>query len=51
MADGSDVELVLRNCVKVETLEDPLPAVEAILQRCSHEQVGGVAPVFCRCFE
>jgi len=39
MARGTDVELVLRNCVKLETIQDPVGPVDAILQRCSHEQI------------
>jgi nuclear GTP-binding protein len=33
---GDSASLVLRNCVKVEAVEDALPAVEAILRRCNH---------------
>jgi nuclear GTP-binding protein len=33
------VESVLRNCVKVEWLEDPITPVEAILQRCGLDRV------------
>eukprot|EP00911_Craspedida_sp_UC1_P002670 UC1_evm4s1960 len=39
MARGTDVELVLRNCVKLEQIGDPVAPVEAILERCSPEQV------------
>ncbi|XP_060084398.1 guanine nucleotide-binding protein-like 3 homolog, partial [Ylistrum balloti] len=39
MATGaSDMSVILRNCVKLETLEDPVGPVEAILKRCSKEQ-------------
>jgi nuclear GTP-binding protein len=37
--DDSSVEAVLRNCVKVELLEDPVAPVEAIVQRCKKEQL------------
>ncbi|CAH8474267.1 unnamed protein product [Schistosoma turkestanicum] len=36
-SDASD--LVLKNCIKPEMLSDPVPAVEAILRRCSQEQL------------
>lgn len=40
MATGaSDMSVILRNCVKLETLEDPVGPVEAILKRCSKEQL------------
>ncbi|KAF9975465.1 Guanine nucleotide-binding protein-like 3 [Actinomortierella ambigua] len=32
-------ELLLRNCVKVELLEDPVTPVELIVQRCKKEQL------------
>ncbi|OON21835.1 hypothetical protein X801_02266, partial [Opisthorchis viverrini] len=32
-------ELVLKNCLKPESLPDPVPAVEAILRRCSKHQM------------
>ncbi|KAF9154087.1 Guanine nucleotide-binding protein-like 3 [Actinomortierella ambigua] len=32
-------ELLLRNCVKVELLEDPITPVELIVQRCKKEQL------------
>ncbi|TGZ73786.1 hypothetical protein CRM22_001311 [Opisthorchis felineus] len=32
-------ELVLKNCLKPESLPDPIPAVEAILRRCSKHQM------------
>ncbi|CAH8495356.1 unnamed protein product [Schistosoma intercalatum] len=36
-SDASD--LVLKNCMKPEMLPDPVPAVEAILRRCSQAQL------------
>ena len=36
---GSDSHTILKNCVKVETIDDPLPAVNAILKRCNKHQV------------
>ncbi|XP_076863190.1 guanine nucleotide-binding protein-like 3-like protein [Brachyhypopomus gauderio] len=35
----SDAAMILRNCVKIEQLVDPVPAVEAILRRCSKQQI------------
>ncbi|KAF7727718.1 Guanine nucleotide-binding protein-like 3-like protein [Apophysomyces ossiformis] len=38
--DGqTDAEIALRNCVKVELLEDPITPVEVITSRCSMEQL------------
>ncbi|KAI8376570.1 P-loop containing nucleoside triphosphate hydrolase protein [Radiomyces spectabilis] len=38
--DGqTDAEIALRNCVKVELLEDPITPVEVIVSRCSVEQL------------
>ena len=40
MATGSsDTQIILQNAVKVETLDDPVKPVEAILNRCSKSQV------------
>lgn len=36
----TDAAMILRNCVKIEQLVDPLPPVEAILRRCNKAQVG-----------
>ncbi|XP_028669132.1 guanine nucleotide-binding protein-like 3-like protein [Erpetoichthys calabaricus] len=35
----TDAAMILRNCVKIEQLLDPVPAVEAILKRCNHQQI------------
>ncbi|KAF6722721.1 Guanine nucleotide-binding protein-like 3-like protein [Oryzias melastigma] len=35
----SDAVMILRNCVKIEQLVDPLPPVEAILRRCNKAQI------------
>lgn len=35
----TDAAMILRNCVKIEQLVDPLPPVEAILRRCNKAQV------------
>lgn len=35
----SDAAMILRNCVKIEQLVDPIPPVEAILRRCNKAQV------------
>jgi len=40
MATGnSDAEIILRNCVKIETVEDPVTPVASILRRCSKHQM------------
>jgi len=40
MAKGSNnAAVILRNCVKVETIEDPITPVEAILSRCNKNQM------------
>ncbi|XP_020828505.1 guanine nucleotide-binding protein-like 3-like protein [Phascolarctos cinereus] len=38
-ASTSDTALILRNCLKIEQLADPVTPVEAILRRCSHAQL------------
>ncbi|XP_060925287.1 guanine nucleotide-binding protein-like 3-like protein [Limanda limanda] len=35
----TDAAMILRNCVKIEQLVDPLPPVEAILRRCNKAQI------------
>ncbi|XP_068760041.1 guanine nucleotide-binding protein-like 3 homolog isoform X1 [Montipora capricornis] len=35
----SDSAVILRNCVKIESIDDPVPSVEAILRRCNKKQV------------
>uniref|UniRef100_A0A8C5QW57 G protein nucleolar 3 like n=1 Tax=Leptobrachium leishanense TaxID=445787 RepID=A0A8C5QW57_9ANUR len=35
----SDAAMILRNCVKIEQLLDPVGPVEAILRRCNKEQI------------
>lgn len=35
----SDAAMILRNCVKIEQLLDPVPPVEAILRRCNRAQI------------
>lgn len=40
MTSSSDAAMILRNCVKIEQLVNPVPAVETILQRCNKKQVG-----------
>nr|CAB3250089.1 guanine nucleotide-binding protein-like 3 homolog [Phallusia mammillata] len=40
MATGStDAAVILRNCVKIETLDDPVTPVAAILSRCNKQQM------------
>nr|XP_033777613.1 guanine nucleotide-binding protein-like 3-like protein isoform X1 [Geotrypetes seraphini] len=36
---ASDIAVILRNCVKIEQLADPVSPVEAILRRCNKQQV------------
>uniref|UniRef100_A0A3P8XI34 CP-type G domain-containing protein n=1 Tax=Esox lucius TaxID=8010 RepID=A0A3P8XI34_ESOLU len=36
---STDAAMILRNCVKIEQLVDPLPPVEAILRRCNKTQI------------
>eukprot|EP01104_Vermistella_antarctica_P009166 TRINITY_DN2336_c0_g1_i1.p1 TRINITY_DN2336_c0_g1~~TRINITY_DN2336_c0_g1_i1.p1 ORF type:complete len:638 (+),score=208.18 TRINITY_DN2336_c0_g1_i1:124-2037(+) len=38
-ADGNDPDVVLRNCVAIEKIEDPIAPVERIVERCRHEQL------------
>eukprot|EP01102_Stenamoeba_stenopodia_P018133 TRINITY_DN6611_c0_g2_i1.p1 TRINITY_DN6611_c0_g2~~TRINITY_DN6611_c0_g2_i1.p1 ORF type:complete len:510 (-),score=190.29 TRINITY_DN6611_c0_g2_i1:40-1464(-) len=38
-ADSNNPEVILRNCVKVEQIEDPVAPVEAILKRCKKQQL------------
>jgi nuclear GTP-binding protein len=35
----SGADLILRNCVRLEDLDDPVPAVHSILLRCDHEMI------------
>ncbi|XP_068104466.1 guanine nucleotide-binding protein-like 3-like protein [Hyperolius riggenbachi] len=35
----SDAAMILRNCIKIEQLVDPVGPVEAILRRCNREQI------------
>ncbi|KAJ3033340.1 Guanine nucleotide-binding protein-like 3 [Rhizophlyctis rosea] len=46
--DGDEAEVLLRNCVKVELVEDPIAPVEAIVSRCRPEQLRQLynVPVF-----
>jgi nuclear GTP-binding protein len=40
LASGSsDIQIILRNAVKIETLDDPVKPVESILSRCNKIQV------------
>ena len=38
----SSSELILRNCVNPDTLEDPITPVLAILHKCDHAKVCAV---------
>lgn len=40
--DTDSAQVLLRNCVKVELLSDPISPVEVILSRCSHEQLAAL---------
>lgn len=46
-------EEVLRNCIKVELLDDPISPVEAILGKCKHDRLCKIydIPVFRNCQE
>ncbi|TPX58124.1 hypothetical protein PhCBS80983_g03353 [Powellomyces hirtus] len=46
--EGDEAEVLLRNCVKVELLEDPISPVEVIVGRCKPEQLMNLynVPVF-----
>ncbi|KAI9100645.1 P-loop containing nucleoside triphosphate hydrolase protein [Phlyctochytrium arcticum] len=37
--EGDEAEVLLRNCVKVELLDDPIAPVEVIISRCKQEQL------------
>ena len=37
--DMTDCSVALRNAIKIESLEDPVTPVEAILQRCPKQQM------------
>ena len=40
MATGdTDSATILKNCVKVESIDDPVPTVDAILRRCTKHKV------------
>ena len=40
MATGqTDAATILRNCVRVENIDDPVPTVNAILRRCTKHKV------------
>eukprot|EP01095_Lingulamoeba_sp_RSL-Kostka_P014752 TRINITY_DN6564_c0_g1_i1.p1 TRINITY_DN6564_c0_g1~~TRINITY_DN6564_c0_g1_i1.p1 ORF type:complete len:631 (+),score=286.82 TRINITY_DN6564_c0_g1_i1:65-1957(+) len=36
---GDEGKNLLRNCVKIENIEDPVKPVEEILNRCAHDQI------------
>ncbi|KAG1441351.1 hypothetical protein G6F56_011525 [Rhizopus delemar] len=40
--DQSDAEITLRNCVKVELLEDPVTPVDVILSKCGIDQLRSI---------
>ncbi|CAF0812350.1 unnamed protein product [Rotaria sp. Silwood1] len=37
--ETNPTSLILRNCVRIETIENPLPAIELLLHRCTKEQM------------
>jgi nuclear GTP-binding protein len=37
--ETNPASLVLRNCIRIETIENPVPAIELLLNRCSKEQM------------
>jgi nuclear GTP-binding protein len=44
---NSEVGAILRNCIHVQKLADPVTPVETILQRCNLEEVCSRAPGGC----
>lgn len=44
---NSEVGTILRNCVQVQKLADPVTPVETILQRCNLEEVHSRSPGGC----
>ena len=38
-AGDTDAATILKNCVKVESIDDPTAPVSAILRRCNKQQV------------
>lgn len=47
--DQNSDNLILHHCVRLETLDDPIKAVEQILRRCNHYQVFAAANTLCCC--
>ena len=43
---GDQASLILRNCIRLENLTDPVPPIEAILRRCNKLQVSLVCVVY-----
>ncbi|CAF3108508.1 unnamed protein product [Rotaria socialis] len=37
--DTNPASLILRNCVRIETIDNPLPAIDLLLNRCKKEQM------------
>jgi nuclear GTP-binding protein len=37
--DEDSASLALKNCIKVENLEDPLAPIDLLINRCNHEQL------------
>ncbi|CAF0854310.1 unnamed protein product [Rotaria sp. Silwood1] len=37
--ETNPASLILRNCVRIETIENPVPAIELLLNRCSKDQM------------
>eukprot|EP00124_Ichthyophonus_hoferi_P000076 Ihof_evm29s2 gene=Ihof_evmTU29s2 len=38
-SDNTDSDVILRNCINIDTLPDPVKPVEVILKRCNHDQL------------
>ncbi|CAF1253875.1 unnamed protein product [Adineta steineri] len=37
--ETNPANLVLRNCIRIETIENPIPAIELLIHRCTKEQM------------
>ncbi|CAF1131669.1 unnamed protein product [Rotaria sordida] len=37
--ETNPASLILRNCIRIETIDNPLPAIELLLHRCTKEQM------------
>ena len=37
--DGTSSDVLLRNCIDIESMEDPIPAVQSLLSRCDYNSL------------